>query len=220
MSRRQTVPEEERLTIRYIPLTDALEWEWEDNPKKHDYDEMIAAFREHGFKDPPIYDGKLDRFAAGNGRTRALAVAKERGEERFRGIGRRKSDGEWVLPVQFGNDAASRDAAQSFAVDHNNLTLAGSGIPRGQALKLWTREDYEKLLTAIGNGHRPTTVSEDDLEWITSDELKLPDGRDRTLPELESDHLVTIACSADALAEITPTLEEWNERDDVEIDVA
>lgn len=220
MSRKQIVPAEQRLTVKYVPLSKALKWEWEDNPKKHDTDGLIDAFIEHGFRDPPIFDAKLKRFAAGNGRTRALGEMRDRELEPPRGIAIRKSDAEWVMPVLFGNDSASQNAAKAFAVDHNNLTIAGSGIPRGQALKLWTRDDYERLLKSIGKSHRPITVSADDLEWITSEELTLPGGTERPLPELDADHLVTIALSSEALEEISPTLEEWNGRDDVSINVA
>jgi hypothetical protein len=34
-------------------------------------------------------------------------------------------DGCWAGPVVFGNDLASRAVAEAFAIDHNNLTLAG-----------------------------------------------------------------------------------------------
>ena len=54
---------------------------------------------------------------------------RQEGKEAPRGIAVLE-DGEWVVPIIFGVDAASKAAAVAFAIDHNNLTLLGGNRPQ------------------------------------------------------------------------------------------
>ena len=59
-----------RLSIIYVRLSQARKWE--KNPKRHDFDKLIASLRRYGFRDAPIYDETLGALVGGNGRLEAL----------------------------------------------------------------------------------------------------------------------------------------------------
>lgn len=132
----------ERLTLRYIPLTQARRWD--DNPKRHDLDALVRSIETHGFGDPPKFDTRLGALVYGNGRTEALERMRQAGKEPPRGIGV-LDDGEWAIPVIFGVDAESRAAAVAFAIDHNNLVLGGDlGIE--EMLGMWDEQGLQRVL--------------------------------------------------------------------------
>jgi hypothetical protein len=134
---------DERLELRYIPLTQARRWD--DNPKRHDVDALVRSIETHSFGDPPKYDAALDALVYGNGRTEALERMRSEGREPPRGIGVTE-EGDWAVPVIFGVDAESRAAAVAFAIDHNNLTLLGGGLAVEDLLQIWDEEGLQRVL--------------------------------------------------------------------------
>lgn len=139
---------EERLQLRYVPL-DTLEL-WDRNPKKHDLERLAKSIQEYGFKDPPRFEPELNDgeggIVEGNGRAAVLRAMKEAGEEPPRGIGL-DDQGGWAVPVLFGVDAQSQAEAEAYGVDHNALTLAGSGLAFEDLVHLFDEEALQALLS-------------------------------------------------------------------------
>jgi ParB family transcriptional regulator, chromosome partitioning protein len=138
---------DERLQVRYVPLdTLAL---WDRNPKRHDAEQLATSIRRYGFKDPPKFEPSLNGgrggIVEGNGRAEVLRAMKEAGEDAPRGIGV-DAQGAWAVPVLFGVDARSRAEAEAYGVDHNALTLGGSGLGVEDLLRLFDEEALEGLL--------------------------------------------------------------------------
>ena len=133
----------EKLELRYIPLSQATRWD--RNPKRHDIDALIESIERYGFGDPPKYDSRLEGLVYGNGRTEALERMSDTGHEPPRGVAVDDA-GEWAIPVIFGVDAVSRDAAVAFAIDHNNLTLMGGGLEFTDLLTIWDEESLQQIL--------------------------------------------------------------------------
>ena len=152
---------EERLELRYIPLTQAQRWD--ANPKLHDISALLRSIALHGFGDPPKYDARLEGLVYGNGRTEALERMKAEGREAPRGIAV-LDDGEWAVPVIFGVDAESHAAAVAFAVDHNNLTLMGGDQDFTDLLTIWDEEGLQQALENTPDASKLlVSFEEDDL---------------------------------------------------------
>jgi ParB-like chromosome segregation protein Spo0J len=134
---------DDRLELRYIPLTQARRWD--ENPKRHALDALVRSIETHGFGDPPKLDATLGALVYGNGRTEALERMRQAGKEPPRGIGVTE-DGDWAVPVIVGVDAESRAAAVAFAIDHNNLTLLGGGLSVEDLLQIWDEEALQRVL--------------------------------------------------------------------------
>ncbi len=145
MSTRKAASPGDKLTLRYIPLSQAQRWD--ANPKHHDLDALVYSIELHGFGDPPKFDATLDGLVYGNGRTEALERMQAEGKPAPRGIAVQK--GEWSVPVIFGVDATSKAAAAAFAVDHNNLTLMGSNLGVAEMLAMWDEEALQVVLDGI-----------------------------------------------------------------------
>jgi hypothetical protein len=139
---------EEKLELRYVPLSQAKRWD--ANPKRHSIPALVRSIELHGFGDPPKYDSALGALVYGNGRTEALEVMRREGKAAPRGIGVLEG-GDWAVPVIFGVDAASREAAIAFAVDHNNLTLMGGGLGVEDVLQIWDESALQRVLGEIPN---------------------------------------------------------------------
>ena len=137
---------DEKLELRYIPLSQARLWD--ENPKLHDLDTLGRSIVQHGFGDPPKFDSKLDGLVYGNGRTEALEKLRQSGCAAPRGIGVLE-DGDWAVPVIFGVDAESRAAAVAFAIDHNNLSLLGGTLGFTDLLGLWDEEALQTVLRSL-----------------------------------------------------------------------
>ncbi len=133
------------LRLEYVPL-DTLKL-WDKNPKKHDLAQIAESIYRYGFQDPAKYDASLGGLIFGNGRTEALIQAQQAGKEPPRGI-MLDDKGRWCAPVLFGNDLESENAASAFAIDHNNLTMAGSHTPEDMA-RMWTAEGYQALMQGL-----------------------------------------------------------------------
>lgn len=145
---------------------------WERNAKKHDLESLSQSIERYGFIDPPKWDNSLNGgkggLVYGNGRIEALVTyllrARESGEEPPRGIPIDPDSGEWLIPIKFGVDAKSEEEAIAIAIDHNNLTLLGSGFDFEEISKLWKKEDYLKTLSELADGDiLPLSVSAEDF---------------------------------------------------------
>jgi hypothetical protein len=179
-SGRQKVSETEKnqeisgiLSIKYVPIKSVNLWD--RNPKLHDLGAMIQSIEEHGFRDAPIYDANLPGIIAGNGRAHALLTMKEAGKPVPLGVAL-DEQGEWHMPVQFGIDAKSREAAESFGVDHNNLTMMGGDFTLFDMERMWDSDEYRALVDSLAQAEA-TMIS---LDWDDVDlllgvnELELP----------------------------------------------
>ena len=151
------------LRVEYVPISQALEWEWPDNPKVHNIPKLKGSIVKHGFRDASIFDGALDPpgFAAGNGRIIAahdLYKEYKAGKlpEVPPGIGVYTAGphkGEWAVPIQFGIDSRSARMAEAFAVDHNNLTIVG--FSDEEVALLWEPEAYSRILARLDKAEAP-----------------------------------------------------------------
>lgn len=158
---------DERLRLEYVPLSTALHWE--RNPKRHDAGAIWQSIALHGFKDPPKFEPALNGgqggLVEGNGRTHVLREMKNAGEETPRGIIAGEED--WLIPVLFGVDAESERSAESYGVDHNNLTLLGGDFGAVDVSRLWNEAAYAELLADLAQSETlPVTVDGDDLDAL------------------------------------------------------
>lgn len=156
------------LELKYVPLTTALTWEWGRNPKKHDLTKLAETIARDGFQVPPKFDTTLNDgqggLVFGNGRTHALKMLKDQGAPLPTGIDQ-TPDGDWAIPVLFGVDQASQQAAITFALDHNNLTMAGGDFTSIYMTQMWDEAAYVQLLQEQNaDGWLPITVDAIDLE--------------------------------------------------------
>lgn len=157
------------LRLEPVPLSDAVLWD--DNPKGHDLPSIILSIEEHGFRDPPEFDGTLGAIVAGNGRTTALQVMKARGDAPPKHI---EIDGEeWIVPVIFGADSASQEAARKYAVDHNLLTLGIPHISSDQIKEMFDTSLMQKLFSGALDDDLPITISRETMEAMGDAESKV-----------------------------------------------
>lgn len=160
----------EQLNLRYIPLPELIKSYWQGNPKRHDIGAIAQSIRKHGFRDPLGWDKHLNGgkggISEGNGRLEALQLMCEQGQAMPRGIAIDESD-RWCIPVLFGVDADSELAAQSFGVDHNNLTLLGAEFSALDLSNLYDTDAYLSTLKALADDDfMPVSVSGDDLDFL------------------------------------------------------
>lgn len=156
----------ELLQLRYVALDDALGWRWDENPKQHNLAQLAASIRQHGFRDPSIFDGTLDAISAGNGRLTALAHLRDGGEQPPRGVAL-DAAGQWHVPIIFGLDAESQIKAAQFAVDHNNLTIVGFSAE--EVSRIWRQEDYLRLLKRLeAEDALPLSVPDDAFQTLVA----------------------------------------------------
>ncbi len=132
------------LRLEYVRVRDIVLWD--KNPKKHSLDAIIGSIKRHGFRDPSAYDATLNGLVEGNGRAEALSLMQKNRFMPPAGIMIEKSTGEWCMPVIFGLDSPSKLAAELYAVDHNNITMAGGDFTAFDLAKMWETEGHKKLL--------------------------------------------------------------------------
>ena len=160
---------QDTIRIEYVRLEQAARWDWGANPKRHDLDGLVASLRKYGFQDPPKFDPTLNEgqggFVKGNGRTKALLKMQAAGEQPPPGIAL-TPDGEWAMPVYFGNALPDQATAEAFALDHNNLNL-GPQFDALDAARLYDPDYYADLLARLGEqAALPVTVGDEDLAAI------------------------------------------------------
>lgn len=171
-----------RLRIQYVLVDEVARWD--RNPKRHDLDGLKAAFRKYGFRDAPIFDGTLDALAAGNGRATALQEMQDAGEDVPEGVAIAKDTGKWAMPVQLGLDAETVKLAEAFAIDHNNLTVGGSGLTPLDVASMWEATEYLAVTREIGGDL--ITVTQEELEQLElSLDLPAPIEQEPVGPQVE-----------------------------------
>lgn len=158
--------EGERLHLYYIPLDQAVLWE--QNPKSHAMSDIISSIKKYGFGSPPKYDITLNDgrggLVFGNGRTHALKWMRHSGDNPPKGILLNRENGEWGIPCLFGVDASSQTLAKQFAIDHNNITLAGGNMTHFDMSKLYDPDSYISVLDElVAEGNELVTVDFGDL---------------------------------------------------------
>jgi len=166
------------LVLRYVLLDDLLYLA--GNPKLHDDPAIESSIVENGFRDPAAWDSSLNEgkggLVEGNGRTGVLKRMQDAKRATPRGIGIYLATGQWAMPIIFGCDARSEEAALRYAIDHNNLTL-GAGFSATETVKLWDEKGYLELLERLEESDNlPLTVSNDDLESILRQAASTADG--------------------------------------------
>ena len=176
----------EALTLKYVPIDSEL-YQWERNLKKHDMGGIIQSIRRHGFKDPMKYEPKLNNgaggFVEGNGRNQALhlmykqwVTEKKPSDQIPRGI-MVDADGKWYIPVLFGVDSDSQNAAEAYGIDHNNLTLWGGDFSLQDLGRMYNdgiQNIYRELLES---GEQLANIIVDDilaLDEFDFDDFKVP----------------------------------------------
>lgn len=137
----------ERLQVRYVPLETLVLWD--RNPKKHDLAKLRESITRYGFKDPPKFEPSLNGgkggIVEGNGRSTVLLQLKRSGADPPRGVAVDES-GRWAVPILFGVDAQSQAEAESYGLDHNSLTLGGSGLPLADVIRIYDEQTLVELL--------------------------------------------------------------------------
>ena len=160
---------DDTLRLEYVPLETVVLWD--RNPKRHDVGGIIQSIERYGFKDPPkfepVLNGGKGGLVEGNGRAICLQMMKsdyeKEGKDPPRGIA--LSDDTWAVPVLFGVDAESEHVAEAYAIDHNNLTMAGGDFDGFDMARMWGG-DYVGLLTGIGK--LPVSVDGDTLDSLVN----------------------------------------------------
>ncbi|MGL5061301.1 MAG: hypothetical protein ACRC62_15110, partial [Microcoleus sp.] len=152
----------EKIELRYMPVSEAVLFD--RNPKKHDIAKIAESIARYGMRNPPIWDVTLNDgeggIVAGNGRTETLRSMELQKQPVPRGIAI-DEQGRWCMPIIFGCNAVSEFEAIAYAIDDNNLTMAGD-FSDFDIAKLWEREGYLELLTSIADEEvLPVTVDAD-----------------------------------------------------------
>lgn len=177
----------EPLERYYIPLPVAEALSWRENPKQHDLGKIADSIEQHGFRDPPSFDGKLiningepGAIVEGNGRIETLAWMKKQGRAAPRGILTHPKTGDWYVPILFGLDAQSEWAATAYAVDHNSLVMAGSDLQNFEQWRIYDEARLKDLFAAM-----PTMPSvaflADDIADLFADKPGKSDGGDNEM---------------------------------------
>lgn len=160
----------EQLQIRYVLVSQAMTWELQGNPKKHDLQKIADSITENGFRDAPAFDAKLNGgkggLVFGNGRTEALAWMEGQGRSVPRGIALTK-DEHWAMPILFGVDARSEAAARRFSLDHNLLTMAGGEYTAVDMGRMFESGPYLDMLQGLAElDQLPLMVDNEDLSLL------------------------------------------------------
>ena len=131
------------LSLETIPIDEITLWN--GNAKKHDLEAIKRSIRRHGFAAPAKFDATLGAVVFGNGRIQALRTMVEDGEDPPKGV-TVQHDGRWAVPILYGLNAESRDAAVAFGIDHNALTLSGGDLGFVDQLQIWDEQALQTLL--------------------------------------------------------------------------
>jgi hypothetical protein len=158
-----------RPTIRWIKVKEAVSCLWTENPKQHDIGSIVESLTKYGIQELPVWDGKLNggkgAIKAGNGRVEALWRMEKNGYACPRGI--IESPEGWLMPVIEGVEASSEDEARAYAVDSNNLVLAGGEFLPFEVSKLWGSGYMDVLKDLYEKRSLPVSVDEDTWDILT-----------------------------------------------------
>jgi len=151
------------LEIKYVSLSWCVQWD--KNPKSHDLGKIVESIKIHGFRDAPIWDDTLGALVAGNGRFSALGwMFRQDPDNPPEGIDLR--EGEWYVPVQFGINSPTKIMAEAFAIDHNNMVMAGGDMSAVDMARVWSPEYVNVLAHIAGKGGKMLTVDGDDIDTL------------------------------------------------------
>lgn len=153
------------LRLEYIPLSLLVEKFLEGNPKIHNLTEVKESIGVYGFRDPIAWDKTADAIVEGNGRLEILqAWYQQSPGSPPRGV-TVGNDGDWLVPTLLGVDAETISKAKAYALDHNNLSLAG--FSSFDYSRLYEVEGYKDYLEELGaEGSFPISMPEEDLELV------------------------------------------------------
>lgn len=159
--------------IVWVRVSDAVERLWEENPKEHDIGALTRSLQRYGLQELPIFDpillainGARGAIKAGNGRIEALDMMEKAGAELPRGLATTAA-GEWAIPVITGVDAASENMARAYAIDSNNLVMAGGTFTALDMARMWNNDGYKAILKSLADAQElPETVDGDDLDML------------------------------------------------------
>jgi len=142
--------------IIWIAVREAAKLLWDENPKLHDIGSLARSFEKYGFQELPKFDRQLINVAgnhgaikAGNGRVETIAYMENNGKELPRGIAKDKDTGAWVMPILIGVDAETIDIARAYAIDSNNLTMAGGNFTAIEIASMWNTDKYIQILNSL-----------------------------------------------------------------------
>lgn len=158
----------------WVRVKDAVGLLWVDNPKMHDIGGTILSIQKHGYQEFPKYDinltnvnGKPGAIKAGNGRIESLFRMEQDKMELPRGLARDKKTGDWVMAIGIGVDAKSEALAKAYAIDSNNLTMAGGDFTGVDISNMWNPQAYLDILKQLGQMGEdvmPISVDPDTLD--------------------------------------------------------
>jgi hypothetical protein len=149
------------LELRYTTLS-SLKF-LDGNSKLHDIGELVSLFESHGFREPLIWDKQADAIVSGNGRYEALLQLQKSGVEPPKNI--QVIDGEWAVPVIYGGDAKTLEAAIAYSIDANLSVLGGGSFPVADRMKLFDTEALLEQLQHLAEMEvPPITFDGDDLD--------------------------------------------------------
>jgi len=168
---------DEPLELRYVPLSTVVLWE--RNPKLHDIQKIVSSIELHGFKNAPKFEPMLNDgvggISAGNGRIEALAwlAAQQRPVPRGIGVVLNDSDEivDWAVPINFGVDAKSQAAAIAYAIDDNNMVMAGGAFTPWDYARNWA-PSYMDLVKELAAQNEPVaSMNEDEISALLASAL-------------------------------------------------
>jgi hypothetical protein len=161
--------------IQWIRVRDAVGMLWIDNPKIHDIPSVIRSIHTYGFQELPVFDINLvsvrnmdGAIKAGNGRIEALDAMERQGYDVPRNIGVETATDYWAMPVVFGTDAISRALAEAYAVDSNNLVVAGMEDANDVMRGLWGDGYVEIINRLLAEDIIPISIDDSALEDLVS----------------------------------------------------
>jgi hypothetical protein len=150
----------------WMPVQQARGLLWADNPKMHDLGALMQSIQKYGIQELPIFDKTLGAIKAGNGRIEALALLeKQHPDNPPRGIVISDS-GAWTMPVLGGVDAITTEQAIAYALDSNNLTLAGGDFTAVDMSRMWSKEYMAVLGNLAAVDELPVTVDKEMMEGL------------------------------------------------------
>jgi len=158
-----------RIAISYKPLSEIRIWE--ENPKAHDLERLVASFRRYGFVSPLIVNDRTGVLLAGHGRYLALRERKETGEPPPEGI--RVEDGEWLVPVVTGVSLEELEGT-SYVIDDNLSTMAGGDLTFLELSRAFDERRLAEVLEGLSAlSAMPVFVEEEDYEALQGVILQL-----------------------------------------------
>jgi hypothetical protein len=185
-----TLDFKDRPELVWVPVREASNLLWVDNPKIHDMQAIINSISAHGFQAIPKFDHNLKSTGGtkgaikdGNGRIEALSIMENGGTHELpRGLAVEVGTGKWVMPILTGTDATSVAMAQAYAIDANNVGMLGGDISPEDIASQYT-EGYKDILATLARADTlPISVPHNDLYQLLDGE-----GFQDILPEREGD---------------------------------